>query len=191
MQRIVSILFLITLALVLQGCTDIAITGAQVIYNRRTLEKNFKDQYITREVYQALYQHSEDFRNTNIVIATYHREVLLAGQAQTAWQRIRAGEIVKKISGVTAVYNLITLDSPSSTMTRMSDAWLTGKVKAKLIASDEVDATHIKVVTENGIVYLMGIVTPEEANEAAELARSTEGVRCVVKIFSYIRITKK
>lgn len=64
-------------------------------------------------------------------------------------------------------------------------------MKVKLIASEEVDATRIKVVTENGVVYLMGILPSEEAAEAASLASETEGVRSVVKIFSYVRISKK
>lgn len=176
---------------VLQGCTDVAVTGAQVVYNRRSLQKNFGDQYITMKAYQGLYIKTDEFQNAHISIATYNREVLLAGQAPEPWQKAKATEIVSKIPDVKRVYNLVSLDSPSSTLTRLSDSWITAKVKAKLIASEDLDATKIKVVTENGTVYLMGILHPEEAQAATDLASETEGVEKVVKIFSYLKITKQ
>ena len=70
-------------------------------------------------------------------------------------------------------------------MSRASDSWLTTKVKSKLIAYKDIDSTKIKVVTENGVVYLMGLVFPEEGNRAARVTSETKGVRKVVKVFEY------
>jgi osmotically-inducible protein OsmY len=105
-------------------------------------------------------------------------------------QRVQIENIVKKIPGVREIHDVVTLSTPSSALTRVSDTWITTKVKTKLIAMDDVDPSQIKVVTENGVVYLMGIVMPEQADIAVDLARTTQGVQSVVKVFSYIRISK-
>lgn len=190
----------VRLSLILMTCVSVsdcanfaasaASTSAQAVYNRRSLTKTWNDQYITMRAHQALEYKTDEFKDSNITVSTFNGEVLLAGQTPTEWQKAKAEEIIKQIPDVKEVYNAITLSSPSSTLTRMSDAWITTKVKTQLIASDDVDASQIKVVTENGTVYLMGIVPPEDAQAAVEVASETDGVSRVVKMFSYIRITK-
>lgn len=189
-KKSIYLLLLLTAFSCLQGCVNVATTGAQAVYNRHSLEKNFSDQYTTMRAFQALNYKTDEFKDCNISITTYNKEVLLAGQAPSEWQKLKAAQIVKSIPNIDEVHNLIKISSPSSTLTRISDAWLTTKVKAKLIASDDLDATQIKVVTENGTVYLMGILKPDEADAAVELASNTDGVLNVVKLFSYMRITK-
>lgn len=173
----------------LAGCMNVATTGAQAFYNHTSIQKSLNDQMTTLHVYQAL-NDKEGFKGVNISVATYNREVLLAGQVRYEWQKARIDDIVKKMSNVKYVYNLVTISNPSSALTRISDAWLTAKVKAKLITSADVDATQIKVMTENGTVYLMGILQPEEAQAAADVASNTYGVQEVVKLFSYIKIVR-
>ena len=174
----------------LQGCADVAMTGAQAVLNRHTIQKKFSDQYITMQAFKALNIDSDQFKDANIVVATWEGDVLLTGQVPQAWQQAEADRIVKAVPDVKQVYNLTTIESPTSTLTRMSDAWITTKVKTKLIASDDVDGTRVKVVTENGTVYLMGIVQLKEAEAAVTLASATEGVEKVVKMFSYMTISK-
>ncbi len=193
--RIVQcVIALLINTLFLAGCTDmatnVAVTGAQAVYNQHSLQKQWEDQYISMQAFRALDVDDTRFKNANISIATFNNEVLLAGQTPYAWQRAMAEDRVKQIPDVKRVYNLITVSSPSSPLTRMSDAWITAKIKAKLIASSDVDATQVKVVTENGTVYLMGILLPSEAQAAVDLARTTDGVERVVKVFSYLRISR-
>lgn len=185
-----KLLTLMMAILLLQGCADVAMSGAQVVYNRHSITKNLSDQYTTLQAYKALKKDNQLFEASNISIATYHGEVLLAGQAPEAWQRFRAEQLVKQLPDVSEVHNQIDVANPSSSLTRMSDAWITTKVKAKLLASEDLDATQVKVVTENGTVYLMGTVQPSEAQAAVELANDTDGVSRVVKIFKYMRITR-
>ena len=181
---------LMIIAVVLQGCVNAAMTGAQTVYNHKSIQKNLKDEYITLQAYKALNIDDKRFKDANISIATYNGDVLLAGQAPEYWQRDSAEKIVKKIPDVTQVYNFVKVASPSSTLTRISDAWITTKVKSKFLASEDLDATQIKVVTEDGTVYLMGILTPDDASEAADIASETDGVLRVVKIISYMKISK-
>jgi osmotically-inducible protein OsmY len=130
------------------------------------------------------------FKDTNINAATINADVLLTGEAPSEWQKEEAAARIRDIPGVTHVYNYISLASPSATMVRVSDAWLTAKVKGKIIACNDIDATHIKVVSENGKVFLMGALLPDEAEAAVDIASNTDGVTAVVKLFSYIKITR-
>lgn len=180
------------LVISLQGCLDMATTGAQAVYNRQSLQKNFSDQYTTMQAYKTLNFKTDEFADANITIATFNGEVLLAGQVPQAWQKVSAEKMVRqKLPDVERIYNLIQVGSPSSSLTRISDAWITSKVKAKMLASNDVDATKIKVVTENGTVYLMGLVMQDEADAAVDLARNTDGVQSVVKIFTYLQVVRK
>lgn len=174
----------------LQSCADVAMTSAQAFYNRHSLEKNFSDQYITMQAHQNLYIKTDEFKNTHIAIATYHGDVLLAGQVPVAWQKSKAEQLIKDLPNVRQIYNLVTINTPSSTLTRMSDGWITAKIKAKLLTASDIDASQVKVVTENGTVYLMGTVQPQEAATAVNIAKDTDGVQGVVKIFSYVTISK-
>lgn len=183
-------IFFITICC-LQACMNVATTGVQAVYNQHSLKKSLNDQVINMQAFQALHHRSDQFQNANITVTTYNGEVLLAGQVPQAWQKARAEKLIKAIPNVKEVYNLVVVSSPSSTLTRMSDAWITAKVKAKLIASEDVDATQVKVVTENGTVFLMGTLLPDQAEAAVDLASDTFGVLSVVKVFSYITISKK
>jgi osmotically-inducible protein OsmY len=182
-------LFLL-LILSLQACVNVATTGAQALYNNHSLKKSWDDQYITMQVYEALHVKAYQFDDANISVSTFNGEVLLAGQVPTRIQKIKIEHMVKAIPGVKGIYNTLAIAAPSSTLIRASDTWITAKVKAKLIASADVDATQIKVVTENGTVYLMGTLVPEEAAVAFNIAHDTDGVQKVVRLFSYIKITK-
>ncbi len=178
------------ISFLLQGCLNVASTSAQAVYNRHNLEKNMIDQYITMKAYKAVKLKTNDFKDANISISTFNKEVLLAGQVPETWQKSRVEQLVRDIPNIERIYNMIHIESPSSSLTRISDSWITAKVKAKLLASEDLDASTIKVVTENGTVYLMAILKPEEADAAVDIARNTQGVQSVVKIFSYMHISK-
>jgi osmotically-inducible protein OsmY len=172
-----------------QGCMDAAVTGVQVAYNHNNIKKTLNDQYITTQAYNKLYRDTKEFDDTNISIATFHREVLMIGQVPSAKKRLYAESLVKSIPDIKKVYNLTQVTTPTSGLTRISDTWITAKIKSKLVAANDLDPAQIKVVTENGTVFLMGLVQPEAAETAIDIARTTDGVQNVVKIFTYLRIS--
>lgn len=176
----------------LAGCTNVAVTGAQVAYNHKNIQNQLNDHYITMRASQAINNMDKPtFADANISVSTVNGEVMLTGEAPQAWQKEEATRLVNEIPGVRKVYNLVTLSSPSSALTRLSDTWITTKVKGRIIASNDIDATRIKVVTENGTVFLMGTLTPEQADVAVDIARRTSGVKSVVKVLKYMQITDK
>jgi osmotically-inducible protein OsmY len=189
-MQLIRIALITVLICWLQGCMDAAVTGVQVAYNHDHIQKTFNDQYITTQAYRKIYRDTDRFDDTNISIATFHREVLLTGQARSTKERREIQTLVEQIPDVKRTYNLIVLTTPSSALVRLSDAWITTKIKSKLIAMNDIDPNQVKVVTENGTVFLMGMVLPEQADIAIDVARNTDGVQHVINILSYLRISK-
>jgi osmotically-inducible protein OsmY len=187
--RVLPSLLLPLLAL-LQGCVAAAATGAvtgtAIAYDRRTTGTIIEDQAIELKAYRALKSDAEVDEKTHINVTSYNKAVLLTGEAPTEELRARTVDLVRNIPEVTQVFNEITIAAPSSLMSRSSDSVITTKVKTKLFGEKGIDATKVKVVTEKGVVYLMGLLTPEEGDIATEASRQVGGVQKVVKLFQYI-----
>ncbi len=191
MHFYLKLIAIIGLNCMLAACVNAAVSGAQVVYNRHSIQKNIDDNYTTMQAYHAIDTYGNTFKETHITIATFNDSVLLAGQVINKEQKQEIERIIRKEVGDRTIYNYLEIANPSSALTRASDGWITAKIKSQLIAINEADPTQIKVVTENGIVYLMGIVQPKQAEIAVDVARETDGVQSVVKIFSYLRIYKQ
>jgi osmotically-inducible protein OsmY len=112
--------------------------------------------------------------------------VNIAGQVSSEQLKATATDVVRKIHGVRRIYNELEIASPSSGMTRTSDTWITTKVKSWLLGSTNIQGTRVKVVTENGVVYLMGLATREEAQRITDKAAGIGGVQRVVRLFEII-----
>lgn len=184
----IRLVMLVVISMYICACTNVAVSGAQAAYNHKSLENSINDHVIAFKANHAF--NNPNFKGTNISIAVLNREVLLSGEVGESWQKEKAGELIKNIENVSEVYNYLTISGNASSLSQTSDTWLTAKVKSKIIASRDIDATRIKVVSERGTVYLMGVLTPEEAEEAVDIASTTDGVTSVVKLFSYMKITK-
>ena len=125
-------------------------------------------------------------KGSNIGITSFNGVILLTGQVPDNEMRALAGRTAQQVHSVRQVYNELQVRGSTTVLARTSDSWLTTKVKSVLLASKEVDSGRIKVITENGVVYLMGLLTRQEAENAAELARTVGGVQKVVKAVEYI-----
>lgn len=180
------LLFLLTLngcaAAVLGG----AATGAAVAHDRRTAGTVIEDQSIELKAGQALRDDQEINESAHVNVTSYNLVVLVSGEAPNESVRERIINIVRDIPKVTHVYNEITIGSPSTLTSRSSDTLITSKVKTRLFGLENFDATRVKVVTEKGVVYLMGLLTKEESDRVTEAARRVGGVQKVVKLFQYV-----
>jgi osmotically-inducible protein OsmY len=121
-----------------------------------------------------------------VVVVSYNGYVLLAGQVHSEELKAQATEVLRQIRGVRRIYNELDVAAPSSAMTRTSDTWITAKVKSWLIGAGDIEGTRVKVVTENGVVYLMGLATKDEADRIAATAADISGVQRVVRLFEII-----
>ncbi|SER17425.1 Osmotically-inducible protein OsmY, contains BON domain [Amphritea atlantica] len=129
---------------------------------------------------------SVELSSSHVNVTSFNGIVLLTGQVATEESRMEAEQIVSQVRKIRRIHNELTVTSPTSTLTRASDVWITAKIKANMIGDKQVDATQIKVVTENGVVYLMGLVTRAQADNAIRIVRGVNGIQKIVKIFEYI-----
>jgi osmotically-inducible protein OsmY len=183
-------LLLIAPLLTLQGCSAIlSATSADPIEDdkdERSTGSLLDDEIIETKALVNIDKADSVLAQSHIVVVSYNGIVLLAGQVNTQEQSQLAAKTVANISKVRRVHNELTLTGSTSMVARSNDSWITTKVKSKLLVNSAVKGGQIKVVTENGVVYLLGLVTKDEATRAAEIARKTGGVQKVVRIFEYI-----
>jgi osmotically-inducible protein OsmY len=183
------IFFYLVILLALQGCVAAVVTtgatGAAVAYDQRTAGTIIEDQAIELKASQAFYSDKEIDENAHVNVTSYNMVVLVTGEAPTEELINRIIELVRNIQKVSHVYNELTLAAPSSFTSRSSDSLITARVKTNLLILDNFDGTRVKVVTEKGVVYLMGLLIREEADRATESTRLTGGVQKVVKLFQY------
>jgi osmotically-inducible protein OsmY len=109
--------------------------------------------------------------------------VLLAGQVNDEVLKAGATQVARKVKGVRRIYNELEIGAPTSILQRSKDTWITGRIKSELLADSKIDGTSIKIVTENGVVYLLGIATSAEADVIADRASRVSGVHRVVRLF--------
>lgn len=173
-----------------QGCAPVVVAGAGTAavaaHDRRTVGSFVDDQTIEAKAASTIRADEELRRDTHINVTSMNGIVLLTGEAATAEARDRVLEKVREIAGIRRTVNEIRIAPPSRLGARSYDTLLTTKVKTKLIAKEDLDSMRVKVVTENKAVYLLGLVTQQEAGLATDAARSTGGVARVVKLFEYL-----
>ncbi|MCP8463721.1 BON domain-containing protein [Pseudomonas sp. ZM23] len=125
-------------------------------------------------------------RDSHIVVISYNGVVLLAGQTPRGDLKNKAEQAAKEVQKVKTVHNELQILQPSSLAARSNDTWLTTKIKSQMIADANVPSTRIKVLTENGIVYMLGLVTRHEGDLATQVVQSVDGVQKIVRLFEYI-----
>lgn len=181
-----------TLTLFLNGCAGLlvggAATGITVVHDRRTAGTVIDDQTIELKLQDALNQQLPP--GNHISVTSYNGAALLTGQVISAPARQQAEEIARRIDPpIREVYNELVIGPTLPLSVQGNDALLTTKVKTSLFQINNLpdfDPSRVKVVTENGVVYLLGLVRPVEADAAAAIASQVAGVRQVVTIFEYI-----
>jgi osmotically-inducible protein OsmY len=188
MRKLLIILSIFS-GLLLQACVPLAVGGlvaaGLVAEDRRSVGTQADDQSI--EI-KALNRIAEAYKGKHHINATsYNKQVLLTGEAPTDQDKAGMEAVVRGIDGVTQVNNEIVVMPNTELGSRTNDSLITTKVKTRFASTGRgaFYPNHIKVVTENGVVYLMGIVTKEEGDAAAEIAASTGSVLRVVKVFEY------
>lgn len=181
----------LTLALSVTGCSSV-LTAARdkpIDDDRgtRTLGSKIDDSLIETKVSVNIAKANIDLdKNSHVVVTSYNGVVLLAGQTPRADLKTLAEQAASEVQRVKKVHNEIQVLSPSSLLARNNDAWLTTKIKTQMLTDSAIPGSRIKVVTENGIVYLLGLLTQAEATRATNLVQGVSGVQKIVKLFEYI-----
>ncbi len=184
---------LLVLGVVLAGagltaCAPLLVGGAVVTgmsaADRRTTGSQIEDERIETRGASRLRENLGE--RVHINITSYNRQVLLTGEVPNEQDKQLAEQVVSRIENVRSITNDLAVLGHSTLTQRSSDALVTGRVKANLIDARDLNASAFKVVTERGVVYLLGRVTAREADRATDIARRTSGVQKVVRLFELI-----
>ncbi len=188
MRNTLLLILLASATASLQGCFPVVAGGAGagvlMAEDRRSAGTFVEDQGIELKSSNRLDEKFQD--KVHINVTSYNRNVLMTGEAPTEALKQEVETTVRGVPSIHQVLNEVVVAPPTSYASRSNDTLLTSKVKARFIDVGKFQVNHVKVVTENGVVYLLGLVKRSEANDAVEIARTTDGVQKVVKVFEYI-----
>ena len=189
-MRLLYISILTCTVLVLSGCGSLLSSmGVDSIEDHpaeRTMAQVIEDDNIETKAMVNIRGENDAYREAHLVIVSYNGYVLLAGQVVDQALKDDATKVLRNVKGVRRIYNELEIGPPTTALTRTNDAWLTTKIKSFLLGDSDISGTRVKVVTENGVVYLMGLVTRKEAERITDVAATTSGVKRVVKLFEFI-----
>jgi osmotically-inducible protein OsmY len=176
----VAILF----TLVLAGCsTAVPLTDDR---GKRTLGTSIDDVMVESRASSNIKSVNEQLSKANIEVTSFNGVVLLTGQVPSEDAKRQAEEAIDGVRNVRKVHNELEVAGPTSIPSRLNDSYLSTKVKTALLTDGDAEGSRTKVVTENGVVYLMGLLTRDEADAAVQRAREVFGVQKIVKMFEYI-----
>jgi len=187
--RLAVVAAVLAAATLLGGCAAAVIGGAaaggaMVASDRRLSDVIAADERIEWTVLNRLNDRFKDQIHVNVT--SFNRNVLLTGEAATDTIKQEAERLAAGVAEVRSVTNELAIGPASSLTSRSNDSYITSQVKARLVGAEGVNPLHVKVVTEAGVVYLMGLLTQKEADIATRVARQTSGVRKVVQVFEII-----
>lgn len=184
------ILLLIASNLSLSGCFTAVAAGTAttvaVSHDRRSAGTVVDDRMLELRVLAKINEMLKNDPDSHLSAVAYNSSILLVGQASNDSFKHDVESAIRDIAGVGRIYNEITIDEVISPLVRSKDTWITTKVKGNMVLERYFDSTRVKVVTENGIVYLLGLVTQKEEDLAVDLARHVDGVKKVITLFEYI-----
>lgn len=184
------ITFMSTSLVLLNSCVatlvgTTAVTAVDVAHDRRTVGSYLDDGAIEIKIREFVVRNPELRKNAHVSVTSLNGIVLLTGEAPTIELRNKVEAKAKTVQGVRQIVNEIRVAGKTALFSRANDTWLTSKVKARLIKDTGLDANRVKVVSEYGNVYLLGVVTRAEAAAATDAVRRVGGVVRVVKVFEY------
>lgn len=187
-KRIATWTLLVALAPSLAGCFGAAVVGvgagALMIADRRPAETYLTDEGIEMRANNRIGERFGDKVHVNV--ASFNRSALLTGEVPDAATRAEVEKIVSSVPNLKSISNELQIAGISSLGARSNDSYITSKVKARFVDASKFAVNHVKVITEGGTVYLLGLVTRAEADAAVEIARTTGGVLKVVRVFELV-----
>jgi len=190
MMRLIATLLLTSSVLLLSACGSLlASMHVGTIEDQpteRTVAQILEDGNIETKITVNIHAENEAYQQSHLEIVSYNGYVLLAGQVNDEILKAEATRVARKVQGVRRIYNELEIGPPTSALTRTNDAWITARIKSSLLSDSDIDGMRVKVLTENSVVYLLGLVTREEAERIADITSRASGVSRVVRLFELV-----
>lgn len=175
----------------MQGCIFVAgaavgaAAAGAVVFDKRTAKQTADDKAITEKIENLLDSNAEISSSAHIVVASFNSVVLLAGDAPNPDMQQQVATIAKTVPGITKLYNQVVVSGKPSALSRVNDSYITAKIKTQMVSTESLESSEIQVVTVAGTVFLMGVVSKEQAQIATDIAQHISGVTKVVRVFQY------
>ena len=187
-RKTLSVLVAMTMLANLQGCALLAVGAAgaltaKVANDRRTVGTQLDDQTAEGQVAYQWSKNESLKKSANLEIDVYNGVALVTGQAPSQVLIDEAIAAVETVEYIQKVHNQIRVGMPIEASAQAQDIWLASKVKTKLVADERIPSLQVKVIVQNGEVFLMGRVTNQEGTYAVDVARNINGVKRVVRAF--------
>lgn len=192
LMKYLSLTILLLISILTTGCVPAvfvaggAVAGSSVVGDQRSFQTIASDDNAAYLANTRLSANKELRSDAHVSAVVFNRELLLVGQAPTEELKIKAEDLVKSVPKVKKVYNQITIGDPIGTLANANDAMLTTSIKTRMMATTNLKSNQFKVVTEDKVVYLLGLTTKRQAQRAVIVARNSAGVKRVVTLFHYI-----
>lgn len=185
-MRITPILSIIVIILTVSSCAPVMVAGTatsvSAVYDQRNLTTIYQDEGIAHQIY-GLINTDNVLKDAHLNVVSINSSVLVVGQVPTLEDKKRTSDLIHSISEVKKIYNQTTVGPMTSALVKSNDLWITTKVKAAMLAENGLPSTQVKVLTENNVVYLLGVVDKQHADLAVGVASKIKGVKKVVKLF--------
>ena len=185
-MRIIPILTSVVVMLTVSACAPVMVagtaTGVSAVYDQRNLTTIYQDEGIAHQIYGLLSEDST-LKDAHLNVVSINSSVLVVGQVPTLEDKKRTSDLIQSIPEVKKIYNQTTVGPITSALVKSNDLWITTKVKAAMLAENGLPSTQVKVLTENSVVYLLGVVDQQQAALAVGVASKIKGVKKVVKLF--------
>lgn len=162
-----------------------AAAAGAVVFDKRSPKETADDKAIVEKIENKLNDNAEIESSAHIVVVSFNNVVLLAGDVPNAEMQTQVAAIAKTVPGIAKLYNQVVISGKPSTLSRVNDSYITAKIKTKMVATDSLESSEIQVVTVAGTVFLMGVVSQEQAQIATDIAQHVGGVEKVVRVFQY------
>ena len=188
MYRVFAFLLLVALT----SCSTILVNttnrdGMREDPTERTAGAIVEDRSIETKIAVNMKAEEPAFRQSSFDVVSHNGVVLLIGQAESDVLKSKATEIASQASAkIKRIHNEMEVSGRTGILSRSNDTWIATKVRTLMLANGEVPSDQVRVVVENGAVYLMGIISQSEGDNAANIARNVSGVTKVVKVFEYL-----
>ena len=190
MKLFMQVVLIALSSISLSGCFGTVMTGVGMVYDRHNIYKKISDFQLAANVRRALYKDSLlKCKTCYIDVESFNRDLLLAGHVPNRGLRDEAERRVKSVEGYRRVF--VHLGINKQRAPAIEDSWITAKIRSGILADSSINPKKFRVATSDGVVYLMGDVDPKQARKVIQIARTTSGVKRVVKMFRYYHLTNK
>lgn len=161
------------------------VSVGQLVYERRAIQADITNHQLQLKANHALFDHYHHLKLANISITAYNKDLVVTGQVPKVEDKQLVSKILQKIKGARRVFNELTIGANVGLAQSMKDSWITSKIRARMIAANDINPRAFKIITEMGVVYILGDVKKAQARIVVDIARNTTGVKKVIRILKY------